>query len=153
MPTIVRTCVPDAVRPWTVVIAVAAERFELPVTLLWALVRTESRGRYRVESRAGAVGLAQLMPATARAMGVHDRTNPYHSVMGGARYLRLQINRFDGDLRLALAAYNAGPGAVLKYGGVPPFEETQRYVPKVLRRFSQYRDCMRAERRAQRRQG
>lgn len=135
-------CGPKAVRRWREIIDVAAELYALPQALLWAVTLTESHGNSSAVSHAGAAGLSQLMPRTARSQGVFNRLNPYQSILGGARYLRLQINRFGGNLVLALAAYNAGPGAVVKYGGVPPFKETRRYVPKVLRRYREYTACL-----------
>jgi soluble lytic murein transglycosylase-like protein len=84
------------------------------------------------------MGLMQLMPRTARSLGVTDAFDPAQSIHGGARYLRLLANRYDGDMVLVLAAYNAGAGNVEKHGGVPPFEETRAYVRSVLRRFYAY---------------
>jgi Transglycosylase SLT domain len=110
--------------------AKAAQRYGLPVDRFQALVTRESGWDVDAKSPAGARGLTQLMPATARSLGV-DPTDPIQALDGGARYLKQQLDRF-GSLRLALAAYNAGPGAVEKYGGVPPFKETQRYVTGIL---------------------
>jgi soluble lytic murein transglycosylase-like protein len=107
--------------------------------LLKGLVQQESGFDPDARSGAGAVGLTQLMPGTAAALGVTDPTDPAQSLQGGARYLREQLDRFGGDERLALAAYNAGPGAVSKYGGVPPYAETQGYVNKVLANAASYR--------------
>jgi soluble lytic murein transglycosylase-like protein len=107
--------------------------------LLKGLVQQESGFDPNARSGAGAVGLTQLMPGTAAALGVTDPTDPAQSLQGGARYLREQLDRFGGDERLALAAYNAGPGAVSKYGGVPPYAETQGYVNKVLANAASYR--------------
>lgn len=110
----------------------AAEiRHALPEGLLDALVATESAYQPRVISSAGAIGLAQLMPATARALGVLNPFDPRSNVDGGARFLRLMLDRF-GSVTLALAAYNAGPGAVARAGGVPSNAETPAYVRKVL---------------------
>jgi soluble lytic murein transglycosylase-like protein len=81
----------------------------------------------------------QLMDATARGLGVEDPFDPAQSLEGGARFLGGLLRQFDGDVRLALAAYNAGPGAVQRYGGVPPYQETQRYVPKVLALADEFR--------------
>jgi soluble lytic murein transglycosylase-like protein len=144
-PSGARACVPDELREYEAVIRAAAELYGLPEALLWAVFKTESQGRADAVSSAGAVGVAQLMPRTARSQGVWDRENPFQSILGGARYLRLQVNRYDGDVALALAAYNAGPGNVDRYGGIPPFEETQRYVPKVLRRYWSFLACQRGE--------
>ena len=104
----------------------AARRHGVPEDLFLRLVQQESGWRPTAKSHAGAYGLAQLMPATARALGV-DRTDPYENLDGGAKYLRQQYDRFK-TWRLALAAYNAGPAAVEKYNGVPPYKETKNYV-------------------------
>jgi soluble lytic murein transglycosylase-like protein len=103
--------------------------------LLKAVAWQESRGRVDAVSPKGAIGPMQLMPGTARMMGVNPH-DPVDNVRGGALYLRRQLERF-GSVPLALAAYNAGPGAVLRHGGVPPFRETQRYVAAILQRLGQ----------------
>lgn len=107
----------------------AAKRHGVPEDLFLRLVQQESGWNPTAESHKGAYGLAQLMPATARTLGV-DRKDPAQNLDGGAKYLKLQYVKF-GSWRLALAAYNAGPGAVEKYGGVPPYKETKNYV-KVI---------------------
>ncbi|CEP67318.1 Prokaryotic transglycosylase, active site [Moorella glycerini] len=115
-----------------------AARYNLPAALLQGVVEAESGFNPRAVSPAGAMGLMQLMPATARALGVTDPFNPEANLDGGARYLRQLLDRFQGDLALALAAYNAGPGAVKRYGHIPPYRETRAYIQKVLaaaRRF------------------
>jgi soluble lytic murein transglycosylase-like protein len=116
----------------------AADRYQLPESLIRAVIHTESNYRARSVSRAGAAGLMQLMPKTARALGVKDVFDPRQSIYGGSRYLRLLANRYGGDMVLVLAAYNAGAGNVEKHGGVPPFAETRAYVRSVLRRFYAY---------------
>jgi soluble lytic murein transglycosylase-like protein len=113
-------------------IAVTARRYGLPVALLTALVWQESGFNERARSRAGARGLTQLMPGTAKQLGVRRVYDPAQNLDGGARYLRAQLIRFRGDKRLALAAYNAGPGAVAKHKGIPPYAETRKYVRNVL---------------------
>lgn len=104
----------------------AAQRHGIPTDLFLRLVHQESRWNAKAVSHAGAIGLAQLMPGTAKQLGVDPR-DPAQNLEGGARYLAIQYKKF-GTWRLALAAYNAGPGAVQKYGGIPPFKETRNYV-------------------------
>lgn len=118
-------------QPYQEIIDQAAAEHGLDPKLLHALVATESAYRPRAVSPAGAGGLTQLMPDTARELGVRDRWNPEENVRGGARYLAQQIVRF-GDLRLALAAFNAGPARVARLGRVPDIRETQDYVRSVL---------------------
>jgi len=113
-------------------IADAARRHELDPALLTAVVGQESGFRQRAISGAGAMGLMQLMPETARELGVRDPFDPAQNLNGGAKYLRGLIDRYHGRLDFALAAYNAGPGAVDRYGGVPPYRETQTYVANIL---------------------
>ena len=113
-------------------ITAAATKYGIDPKLLTALVKQESGFDPNARSGTGAVGLTQLMPATAAALGVADPTDPVQSLDGGARYLREQLDTFGGDSAKALAAYNAGPGAVQKYGGVPPYAETQNYVSTIL---------------------
>lgn len=108
----------------------AARRNGIPEDLFLRLVQQESGWNPNAVSHAGAIGLAQLMPGTARRLGVNPR-DPAQNLDGGARYLRQQFNTF-GNWRLALAAYNAGPGAVQQYGGIPPYRETQNYVRAIL---------------------
>lgn len=116
----------------------AARRHNIDTALLSAVVEVESAGNPRAVSPVGAQGLAQLMPATARDLGVEDPLDPAQNLDGAAKYLRQLLGRFQGDIAKALAAYNAGPGNVQKYGGMPPFAETQAYVPKVLSAYDTY---------------
>ena len=109
----------------------AARRYNLPVNLIKAVARVESNFRPDVTSHAGAMGIMQLMPGTARGLGVTDPYDPEQSIMGGAKYLKQMLDQF-GSVELALAAYNAGPNNVKKYGGIPPFTETQTYVKRVM---------------------
>ncbi|MBP7002138.1 lytic transglycosylase domain-containing protein [Amaricoccus sp.] len=110
----------------------AARKHNIPEDLFLRLVRTESNFHPTAKSSKGAIGLAQLMPGTARLLQVNPH-DPKQNLEGGARYLSMQYRKF-GDWRLALAAYNAGPAAVEKHGGVPPYQETQQYVKKILGR-------------------
>lgn len=116
-------------QPWMQTAHKLEERFGIPQGLLVALVRQESGGRM-VTSPAGAIGPAQLMPGTAQSLGVNPR-DFNDNLRGGAMYLSQQLKAFKGDINRALAAYNAGPGAVSKYGGIPPYAETQNYVKRV----------------------
>ncbi|MEQ8771358.1 MAG: lytic transglycosylase domain-containing protein [Erythrobacter sp.] len=114
-----------------------ARRFDLSPALLEAVVWQESRWRADAVSPAGARGLAQLMPGTARYLGV-DPDDPQANLEGGARYLREQLDRFDGDLEKALAAYNAGPGRVIRAGGIPNIRETKGYVAAIMGRLANH---------------
>lgn len=113
-------------------IAAAAKRYHLPVELIRAVVQAESGFQVRAVSPAGAQGLMQLMPGTAKEMGVADPFDIDQNLDGGAKYLRAMLDRFDGDLKLALSAYNAGPGTVAKYKGHIPYAETRHYVDRVM---------------------
>lgn len=109
----------------------AASKYGIPPGLLERQIQEESGGNPNARSPVGALGMMQLMPATAKGLGVNNPLNPEQNIMGGAKYLADQYQKF-GSWKLALAAYNAGPAAVAKYGGVPPFAETQRYVQAIL---------------------
>ena len=120
-----------------------AKIYKLPHTLLHAVITAESYYNPDAVSKAGAVGLMQLMPGTAKQYGVSNRLDPKQNIYGGTRYLRYLAKLFNNDLTLMLAAYNAGEGAVKKYGNkVPPYKETQNYVKKVKKYFKKYQNTM-----------
>jgi hypothetical protein len=117
-------------------LAHAGTKHNIDEDLLASVVRAESGGQVRAVSRTGARGLMQLMPGTASAMGVDDAFRPEQNISGGTAYLDSLLTRYHDNVALALAAYNAGPGAVDKYHGVPPYRETQQYVARVIREFN-----------------
>jgi len=128
------------------VIADAASRWRVDFALVKAVVHAESAFDKDAVSVAGARGLMQLMPGTASMLGVSDIHDPEENINGGARYLRMMLDKFKGNVRNALAAYNAGPANVQKYGGIPPFAETRTYVTRVVELSERYRELMVARR-------
>jgi soluble lytic murein transglycosylase-like protein len=127
--------VSSAAAPYAAEIQAAGERYGVDPRLLESVIQQESGFDPNATSAAGAQGLMQLMPQTAASLGVTDAYDPAQSIDAGARYLKGDLDRFGGDPSLALAAYNAGAGAVEQYGGVPPYAETQNYVQQVLDRY------------------
>lgn len=124
-------------------IRTVAKIYKLPHTLVHAVITAESSYNPNAISKAGAVGLMQLMPETAKQYGVSNRRDPKQNIYGGTRYLRYLAKLFNNDLTLMLAAYNAGEGAVKKYGNkIPPYKETQNYVRKVIKYYKKYRSTM-----------
>jgi soluble lytic murein transglycosylase-like protein len=121
---------------WRARVAELAAKYDISPTLLEAVVWQESRWNPNAVSPVGARGLAQLMPGTAKMMGVNPN-DPYANLEGGAKYLRLQLDAFKGNVEFALAAYNAGPGRVIQYGGIPPIPETQKYVAAIMARLTE----------------
>jgi soluble lytic murein transglycosylase-like protein len=120
-------------------ISLAVQQFRLDPALLRAVIHAESGFNARARSTKGAIGLMQLMPATARQMGVADALSPPLNIHGGSKYLAALLARFRGDISLAVAAYNAGPEAVQRYAGIPPYAETQAYVQRVRILHQRYR--------------
>lgn len=112
--------------------------FRVDSKLIMAVIRNESCFDRSAVSSAGAEGLMQLMPATAKSLGVEDSFNPQQNIRGGTQYLSELVKKYHNNLSLALAAYNAGPGAVAKYDGVPPYPETQKYIERVMKSYRSY---------------
>jgi soluble lytic murein transglycosylase-like protein len=121
------------------IIQEAAQKYGVEPALIAAVMETESRFNPDAVSQAGAKGLMQLMPATARGLGVTDARDPRQAILGGAKLLGILSDKYKGDLKLTLAAYNAGSGAVDKHGGIPPFGETQKYVPLVMSAYERFK--------------
>jgi len=124
------------------IILQTANRYQMDPALVNAIIMAESEYNPRAVSKRGARGLMQLMPATAASLGVKDSFNPEQNLDGGVRYFKRLVNRFDGDVTLALAAYNAGSRKVRFYRGVPPFKATKRYIKKVFLYYQIYKDHM-----------
>lgn len=118
----------------------ASQKWNVDESLIRAVIKQESGYDPKATSWCGAQGMMQLMPETAAGLGVKDAYDPQQNIMGGTRYLRSLLDRFDGNMSKALAGYNAGPGAVEKHGGIPPYEETQHYVANVLEFYRRYKE-------------
>jgi len=117
-----------------------SKKYMMDDSLVKAVIRVESNFDTNAVSKAGAIGLMQLMPETAKDLRVSDPFDPEQNIEGGVRYLKYLIDRFEDNLPVAIAAYHAGEGAVKKYNGIPPFDSTQRYVEMVLKQFKKYKE-------------
>ena len=124
---------------YSTIIETAAARYKIDPALVKAVIMAESRYNHRAVSKKGASGLMQLMPQTAKALGVQDIFDPEDNITGGVKYLKKLLNRFDGDTRLALAAYNAGSRYVRHYNGIPPFLQTKTFIKNVLKYQEMYK--------------
>jgi len=122
------------------IIEQAGRKHGVEAALIQAIIMAESSYNPRAVSNRGAAGLMQLMPATADSLGVKDRFDPEHNINGGVRYFKIQLERFDGDTRLALAAYNAGARKVRQYNGIPPYKATRSYIARVFQYYERYKD-------------
>jgi soluble lytic murein transglycosylase-like protein len=122
----------DSKTPFSEIIKQASEKYGVDESLISAVIKQESSFNPLAVSKCGAQGLMQLMPATGRALGVVNPFDAEQNIMAGTKYLKQKLDEFGGNVSLALAAYNAGSGAVKKYGGIPPYKETQAYVKKIV---------------------
>ncbi len=133
---------PDAfITKYDVIIKAASEKFSMEPSLVKAVIKAESGFDHTAVSSKGAQGLMQLMPGTAEAMEVDDPYNPEKNIFGGTKYLSKMMERYNNDVRLALAAYNAGPENVDKYKDVPPFNETKTFIERVMKYYDQYQSA------------
>lgn len=130
---------PERFTRYDAFIAEAAELYQIPEPLIRAIIRVESDYDPRVVSFVGAMGLMQLMPSNVKEDRVNDPFDPRDNILGGTRQLRRYANKYNGDLVVTLAAFSAGPGAVDKYGGLPPYETTQLYVRLVVQKYNEYK--------------
>ncbi|MDH4204970.1 MAG: lytic transglycosylase domain-containing protein [Desulfobacteraceae bacterium] len=129
----------NAENRYQLLILEAAYRYKVEPAIIKAIIMAESSFNPKAVSRVGARGLMQLMPRTARSLGVEDSFKPAHNIDAGVRYFKHLLDQFDGEIKLALAAYNAGSFNVRKYGGIPPFKATKFYINKVLKYYETYR--------------
>lgn len=134
IPSLSNSKVKEAISQYNIdsIITKASEKYNIPEALIYKVIETESYFNNDCVSSVGATGLMQIMPFNNSYLGITDATDPYQNIMGGVKLLKQYIDMYDGDVKLGLAAYNAGPGNVNKYNGVPPFKETQNYIRKIL---------------------
>jgi Transglycosylase SLT domain len=140
---LVSTSTPDKKteqEPFQKIITKAARTYGIESALIKAIIFAESGNNPQAVSKKGAMGLMQLMPKTAEAMGVEDGFDPEHNILGGVKYFKFLVNKFEGDISLALAAYNAGIKNVRKHRGIPPFEVTRKYISKVMKYYRIYKE-------------
>ena len=123
------------------IISAVSEKYNIDSDFIKAIIKQESGFNTRATSKKGAMGLMQLMPKTAESLGILDAYNPSDNIEGGVKYLKGLLDRFDNNQELALAAYNAGPNAVKKYGGVPPYKETQNYVKAIMDTYNKVKEA------------
>jgi len=129
-----------AVNQYDLLIHEAAGRHDVDSDLIRAIIMVESQFNPSAKSKRGAKGLMQLMPVTAEGLDVVDLLNPHENVQAGTRYVKILLDRFDGDVKLALAAYNAGPQSVIRYDGVPPYKETRLFIAKVFDYYTAFKE-------------
>ncbi len=129
-----------AVNPYDLLIHEAAGRHDVDSDLIRAIIMVESQFNPNAKSKRGAKGLMQLMPVTAEGFDVVDLLNPHENVHAGTRYIKTLLDRFDGDVKLALAAYNAGPQSVIRFDGVPPYKETRLFIAKVFDYYTAFKE-------------
>ena len=122
-------------------IATFSEKYDIDSDFIKAIIKQESGFNAKATSKKGAMGLMQLMPKTAESLGVIDAYNPSENIEGGVKYLKGLLDKYDNNKELALAAYNAGPGAVKKYGGIPPYKETQNYVNAIMGTYNKVKEA------------
>ena len=123
------------------IIETFASKYDIDSYFIKAIIKQESGFNVNAKSKKGAMGLMQLMPATAKSLGVSDAFNPWENIEGGVKHLRGLLNKYDNNPELALAAYNAGSGAVKKYGGIPPYKETQNYVKSIMSMYNKVKEA------------
>ncbi len=123
------------------IIETFSNKYDIDSDFIKAIIKQESGFNTKATSKKGAMGLMQLMPATAKSLGVNDAYNPWENIEGGVKYLRNLLNKYDNNRELALAAYNAGAGAVQKYGGIPPYKETQNYVKSIMAAYTKAKEA------------